>query len=67
MYDELQTLREDTMKIEVTPLTGYSEVYTVTLAGQYRLTFAGTKDNAIQVANTLRKGINRSGRKTNPF
>ena len=39
-------------------------MFTVTLAGQYRLAYAGTKDNATQVANTLRAGINRSGRKT---
>jgi hypothetical protein len=52
------------MQIEVTPMEGYADMYTVTLAGKYRLSYAGTKDNATQVATELRQGINRSGRKT---
>jgi hypothetical protein len=55
------------MKIEVTPVEGTQAQYTVTLAGQYRLAFSGTKDNAVQVADTLRAQINRSGRKTKPI
>jgi len=52
------------MKIEVTPIQGTANQFTVTLAGNYRLAFAGTQDNAVQVAADLRKSINRSGRKT---
>lgn len=52
------------MKIEVTPIQGTANQFTVTLAGQYRLAFSGTKDNAVQVAGDLRKSINRSGKKT---
>lgn len=52
------------MKIEVTPIQGTANQFTVTLAGQYRLAFSGTQDNAMQVADALRKQINRSGRKT---
>jgi hypothetical protein len=51
------------MKIEVTPIQGTASQFTVTLAGQYRLSFSGTQDNAVQVADALRKQINRSGRK----
>jgi uncharacterized protein YaaW (UPF0174 family) len=50
------------MQIEVTPIQG-TEQYTVMLAGQYRLLFSGSKENATQVAQTLRKQINRSGAK----
>ena len=53
------------MIIEVTPVVGTANQFTVTLGGQYRLAFAGTKDNAMQVASTLRKQINRSGSKKN--
>ena len=42
------------MKIEVTPIQGTANQFTVTLAGQYRLAFSGTKDNAVQVAGDLR-------------
>jgi hypothetical protein len=49
------------MKIEVTPVQGTANQFTVTLAGSYRLAFSGTLDNAEQVATTLRKQINRSG------
>jgi hypothetical protein len=49
------------MKIEVTPVQGTAQQFTVTVGG-YRLALSDTKDNATQVANTLRKGINRSGR-----
>lgn len=52
------------MKIEVTPIQGTANQFTVTLAGQYRLAFSSTKDNAVQVAGDLRKSINRSGKKT---
>ena len=52
------------MKIEVTPIQGTANQFTVTLAGQYRLAFSGTKDNAVQVAGDLRESINRSGKKT---
>lgn len=51
------------MKIEVTPVMGSNNYFTVVLAGQYRLTLVDTKDNATVVANTLRAAINRSGRK----
>ena len=52
------------MKIEVTPIQGTANQFTVMLAGHYRLAFSGTKDNAVQVAGDLRKSINRSGKKT---
>jgi hypothetical protein len=51
------------MKIEVTPVMGSNVYFTVVLAGQYQLALVDTKDNATLVANTLRAGINRSGRK----
>jgi hypothetical protein len=45
------------MQIEVTPMEGYADMYTVTLAGKYRLSYAGTKDNATQVATELRRAL----------
>jgi hypothetical protein len=51
------------MQIEVTPVQGTANQFTVTLA-QYRLAFSGTQDAALEVADALRKQINRSsGRK----
>lgn len=49
------------MQIEVTPIQGTHELFTVTVSG-YRLALADTKVNATEVANTLRRQINRSGR-----
>jgi hypothetical protein len=51
------------MKIEVTPISGTAFQHTVTLAGQFRLAFSGPRDQAMQIAQTLRNQINRSGRK----
>jgi hypothetical protein len=48
------------MQIEVTPVQGTANQFTVTL-GQYRLAFSGTQDAALAVADALRKQINRSG------
>jgi hypothetical protein len=48
------------MRIEVTPISGTHELYTVTLGG-YRLALVANQDQATQVANQLRKGVNRSG------
>jgi hypothetical protein len=56
-------VEETTMQIEVLPIMGSNNYFTVRLAGLYRLTLVDTKDNATMVANTLRAGINRSGRK----
>ena len=55
--------KEEPLQIEVTPVQGTANQYTVTLAGQFRLAFSGTQDHATQVAITLRKQINRSGRR----
>jgi cyanophycinase-like exopeptidase len=51
------------MKIEVTPIQGTANQFTVTLAGTYRLAFSGPQEDATQAANFLRKQINRSGAK----
>ena len=50
------------MKIEVTPISGTHELFTVKL-GDYRLSLVGNKEQATIVANEMRKSINRSGRK----